>query len=105
MADLLDGQGGLEILLNNRNIFECDKKPNVKTLAFPSGLHLSCSSHHFQGFNPFINPTLFWNTSGLSKNKLARSDKYQRKKLMSFLVHKMTTGFTSFIWFSNKSDV
>lgn len=74
MADLLDTKGGLESPPNNRSIFECYKKPNVKILAFPSGLHISCPSHHFQGFSPCENPASFQSISGISKDKLDKSN-------------------------------
>lgn len=42
MADLHHAQGDLETFPCKRNIFECGKLPNVKILAIPSGLHISC---------------------------------------------------------------
>lgn len=63
MVNLLDAQGSLKTLSNNSKIFECDKKSNVKLLAFPSGLHISCPNHHFQGFSPCKNEASFQNVS------------------------------------------
>lgn len=78
MADILDHKEVWKYFLIT-NTFECNKKPNVKILAFPLDLQTSCPSHHFQAFSPFKNPASFQSISAINKDKLAESDKYQRK--------------------------